>query len=211
MIDAYTFTTPNGFKLLIALEELGLEYRTKWINIAKGEQKSPEYLAVNPNGKIPALVDDEGPEGPIAVFESGAILTYLAEKTGKLMPSSGPGRYAVMEWVYFAIGGPGPMMGQYQHFIKFAKEQVPYAIERYKAETERLLEVLDKRLADNRYLAGDFSIADIINFTWPNAARTRMGVDFTPYPNLVRWLDELAARPAFVKALAMKPPVAAGT
>jgi len=206
MIDAYTWTTPNGFKLIIALEELGLDYRIHWINIGNGDQNTPEFRAVNPNGKIPAVVDDEGPsDETIAVFESGAVLTYLAEKTGKLLPSTGPDRYAVLEWVFFAIGGPGPMIGQLSHFTKFAKEKIPYAIDRYTTETHRILGVLDQRLADHRYLAGDFSIADIINFTWPHAARTFLGLDLSAYLNLVRWLDELQARPAFARALAMKP------
>ncbi|CAN5407469.1 glutathione S-transferase family protein [soil metagenome] len=200
MIDAYVWTTPNGFKLLIALEELGLPYTPHWIDITKGDQQKPEYIAINPNSKIPALVDDG-----VQVFESAAILIYLAEKTGKLLPASGQARYTTLEWVEFNIGGPGPMLGQLGFFTKSAKEKVPMAIERYTKESERLMKVLDSRLADHKYLAGaDFTIADIINFTWANAGRSFLGLDYAPYPNLVRWLDELAARPAFVKALAMK-------
>jgi len=203
MIDAYVWTTPNGFKLLIALEELALPYRVNWIDITKGDQQKPEYKAINPNSKIPAIVDRDT---NTTVFESGAVLTYLAEKTGKLLPTSGPQRYTVLEWMYFNVGGPGPTMGQLGFFTKFAKEKVPMAIERYTKETERLLHVLDTRLGETTYLAGpDFTLADIINFTWANAGRTFLGLDYTPFPNLVRWLDELAARPAFAKALAMKP------
>jgi GSH-dependent disulfide-bond oxidoreductase len=200
MIDAYVWTTPNGFKALIALEELELPYRTHWIDIGKGDQQKPEYIAINPNSKIPAIVDDN-----IHVFESGAVLIYLAEKAGKLLPTSGQARADTLAWTFFNIGNTGPMLGQLGFFSKFAKEKVPMAIERYTKETERLLKVLDARLGQTKYLAGEFSIADIINFTWANAGRTFLGLDYAPYPNLVRWLDELAARPAFVKALAMKP------
>jgi GST-like protein len=203
MIDAYVWTTPNGFKLLIALEELALPYRVNWVDIGKGEQAKPEFIAVNPNAKIPAIVDRDT---NISVFESGAVLTYLAEKAGKLLPASGPERYATLEWMYFTIGGPGPMMGQLGFFARFAKEKIPMAIERYTKESERLMKVLDVRLGETKYLAGsELTIADILNFTWANAGRTFLGLDYKPLPNLVRWLDELGARPAFVKALAMKP------
>jgi len=198
MIDAYTWTTPNGFKLLIALEELGLDYKLHWIDIGKGAQSTPEYVAINPNSKIPALVDGEH-----KVFESGACLLYLADKTGKLMPKD---KYTALEWMFWQVGGTGPMLGQYSHFEKFAKEKIPYAIDRYKQESERLMKVLDRRLGEAKYLAGDeFSMADIINWTWPNAARSFLKMDLSGYPHLTRWLDELAARPAFVKAMAMKP------
>ena len=201
MIDAYVWTTPNGFKLLIALEELGLPYTPHWIDITKGDQQKPEYIAINPNSKIPALVDDG-----VTVFESAAVLTYLAEKTGKLLPASGQARYTTLEWVAFNVGGVGPMLGQLAFFTKYAKEKVPMAIERYTKEAERLLKVLDTRLATTRYLAGDdLTIADIMNFTWANAGRSFLGLDYAPYPNLVRWVDELAARPAFAKAMALKP------
>jgi GSH-dependent disulfide-bond oxidoreductase len=201
MIDAYVWTTPNGFKALIALEELALPYRTHWVDITKGEQQKPEYVAINPNSKVPAIVDDG-----INVFESGAVLIHLAEKAGKLLPTSGQARADTLAWTFFNIGNTGPMLGQLGFFSKFAKEKVPMAIERFTKETERLLKILDTRLGQTKYLAGaEFSIADIINFTWANAGRTFLGLDYAPYPNLVRWLDELAARPAFVKALAMKP------
>jgi GSH-dependent disulfide-bond oxidoreductase len=200
MIDAYVWTTPNGYKALIALEELVVPYTLHWIDITKGEQKSPAFLAINPNHKIPALID-----GDTTVFESGAVAIYLAEKTGKLLPPSGPARYTTLEWVFFNIGGPGPILGQLGYFAKFAKEKIPHAIERFTAEAERLFGVLDKRLGEARYLAGEFSIADIINFTWPNSAREFLGIDMARWPSLVRWLDELKARPAFAKALALKP------
>jgi len=207
MIDAYVWTTPNGFKALIALEELALPYRTHWVDIGKGDQRSPEYLKINPNSKIPAIFDaDNGTR----VFESGAVLTYLAEKAGKLLPASGQARYEVLSWMYFNVGNTGPMLGQLGFFAKFAKEKVPMAIDRYTKEAERLLKVLDTRLGETQYLGGsDFTLADIINYTWANAGRTFLGLDMAPYPHLVRWLDELGKRPAFVKALAMKPPGAA--
>src|SRR3569833_3192135 len=195
MIAAYVWTTPNGFKALIALEELALPYRAHWIDIGKGDQRTPEYIKINPNSKIPASCD---PDTNIRVFESGAVLTYLAEKAGKLLPASGPGRYEPFAWMYFNVGGTGPMFG---------KEKGPMASERYTKEAERLLAVLDARLGEVPYLAGsEFSLADIINYTWANAGRTFLGLDMAPYPHLVRWLDELGKRPAFVKALAMKPP-----
>jgi GSH-dependent disulfide-bond oxidoreductase len=206
MIDAYVWTTANGYKALIGLEELGLEYRPCWIDLMKGQQTTAEYLAINPNNKIPAIVDHDGPGGrPITVFESGAVLVYLAEKTGTLLPASGPERYTTLEWVFFNVGGPGPMLGQLGYFTKFASEQVPHAIERFTKEAHRLFRVLDQRLGKVPYLAGELSIADIINFTWPNAARTFLGMDLAGYPNLTRWLDELAGRPAFARALAMQP------
>jgi GSH-dependent disulfide-bond oxidoreductase len=209
MIDAYVYTTPNGFKALIGLEELGLPYETHWIDITKGEQMSPEYLSINPNNKIPAIVDRDGPDGkPITVFESGAVLVYLAEKTGKLLAKSGAARYTTLEWVFFNAGGPGPMLGQLGYFKKFAPEKVPPAIERYTKEAERLLRVLDKRLAQVPYLAGEFSIADIMNMTWARAAKTFIGMDLGPYPNLSRWIAELEDRPAFKRALEMKPSAA---
>jgi GST-like protein len=207
MIDAYVFTTPNGFKALIGLEELGLEYTTRWIDITKGAQMTPEYLAINPNNKIPAIVDHDGPDGkPVAVFESGAVLLYLADKTGKLLARSGAARYEALEWVFFNAGGPGPMLGQLSYFTKFAPEKIPAAIERFTKEAERLFRVLDKRLGEVPYLAGELSIADIMNMTWPRAAKTFLGMDLGAYANLTRWLAELEERPAFKRALAMTPP-----
>jgi GST-like protein len=206
MIDAYVWTTPNGYKALIALEELGLSYRTRWIDISKGEQMSPEFLAVNPNNKIPAIVDSEGPDGsPISVFESGAVLTYLADKTGALLPKGGAARYATLEWVFFNAAGTGPMLGQLNYFTRFASEKIPAAIERYTKEAQRLYRVLDKRLSEVPYLAGEFSIADIMNMTWARAGKGIAGLDVGSYPNVTRWLDELEQRPAFQRALGMKP------
>ena len=208
MIDAYTWKTPNGFKLLIALEELGLEYQPHWVDISKGEQLTPSFLAVNPNNKVPAIVDHDGPEGhPISVFESAVVLIYLAEKAGKLLPTDPNGRFATLEWTVFNVAGAGPTIGQYQHFLKFAPEKVPYALDRYGKESHRIFKVLDTRLEQREFLVGDtLTIADIINFTWPQTARTSLGMDLSAYPNLGRWLDALAARPAFIKALAMRPP-----
>jgi GST-like protein len=209
MIDTYVWTTPNGFKALIAVEEFAVPHTLHWINIGKGEQNKPEYLAINPNNKIPAIVDHEpkGGGGPITIFESGAILVYLAEKTGKLLAASGADRYTALEWVFFNIGGPGPMLGQLGFFTKFSKEKNPQAIDRFTEEAERLFRVLDGRLAKVRYLAGEqLTIADIANFTWPRAARTFLGMDLSKHVHLTRWLDELEARPSFAKALAIKPP-----
>lgn len=207
MIDVYAWTTPNGRKALIAAEELGVAYRVRWVDITKGEQKLPDYLAINPNGKIPAIVDPDGPDGnPISVFESGAIAIYLAEKTGKLLPTTGAARYVTLEWVFFNIGGPGPMLGQLGYYTKFSPEKHQPSIERFSKEADRLLGVLDGRLAQVRYLAGsELTIADIINFTWPHGAKTFLGLDLGPYPNLVRWMTELEQRPAFAKALALEP------
>jgi GST-like protein len=206
MIDAYVWTTPNGFKALVGLEEFGLPYELHWVNITKGEQTRPEYLAINPNNKIPAIVDRET---GITVFESGAVLAYLAEKTGRLLAAAGAERYRALEWVFFNVGGPGPMLGQLGYYTKFSKDDpaiVEHGKARFGKEADRLFRVLDGQLGRSRYLAGDtFTIADIMNFTWPNAARTFIGLDLSPYPHLVRWLDELAARPAFTKALALKP------
>ena len=172
MIDAYVYTTPNGFKALIGLEELALPYELHWVDITKGAQMTPEYLAINPNNKIPAIVDRDGPHGkPVTVFESGAVLVYLAEKAGKLLAKSGAERYAALEWVFFNAGGTGPMLGQLGYFSKFAPEKVPAAIERFTKEAHRLFGVLDKRLAQVPYLAGEFSIADIMNMTWPGRFR----------------------------------------
>lgn len=202
MIDAYVWTTPNGFKALIALEEFGLPYQTHWVNITKGEQTRPEYLAINPNNKIPAIVD-----GEIKVFESGAVLTYLAEKTGKFLAKDGPERYAALEWVFFNIGNTGPMLGQLGFFKKFAPEKIPLAIERYTKEAERLFGVLDRRLAEVPYLAGaEYTIADMINVTWVSAGRSFLGLSFDAYPHLVKWIEAVEARPAVARALAMKPP-----
>jgi GST-like protein len=212
MIDAYVWTTPNGFKAIIALEELGLPHELHWVNLMKGEQMRPEYLAINPNNKIPAIIDRDGPGGqPITIFESGAVLVYLADKTGKLLAREGVDRYTALQWLFFNVGGPGPMIGQLGYYSIFAVDQPPVVIDagkaKYGAEAERLFRVLDGRLASSHYLAGDtFTIADIINFTWPNAARSFLKLDLSGYQHLTRWLDELAERPAFAPGLATQPP-----
>jgi glutathione S-transferase len=193
MIDLYTAATPNGFKASIALEELALPYEVHAIDLAKQEQKQPWFLEINPNGRIPAIRDRD--EDGFAVFESGAILIYLAEKTGKLMPADIKGRSLVLQWLMFQKGGVGPMMGQANVFHRYLPEKIPVAIERYQNESKRLLTVLDTRLKDNEYLAGDYSIADIANWAW---ARTHKwsGVDIGDLAHLQRWIAQLSERPA---------------
>jgi len=202
MIDLYTAATPNGYKVSIALEELGLPYELRALNLAEGEQKQPWFLAINPNARIPAIVDRDADDFP--VFESGAILVYLAEKTGRLMPSDPKGRSRVLQWLMFQMGGLGPMMGQANVFTRYFPDKVPPVIDRYLRESRRLLEVLDGRLARAEWLAGDYSIADIANFAW---ARTHAwpGVDISGLDHLQRWLDAIAARPAVQRGL-LKPP-----
>ena len=203
MIELYTWGTPNGRKVSIMLEELGLPYNVHAINIGKDDQFKPEYIAINPNSKIPSIVDPEGPDGaPISLMESGAILVYLAEKTGKLLPESKRGRSVAMQWLMFQMGGVGPMFGQVHHFLRAAKEPVPYAIERYTKETRRLYGVLDARLADREYLADEYSIADIATYPWVARYewhKTRL----EDYPNVKRWYDAIGARPAVQKGMAV--------
>ena len=202
MIELYTWTTPNGYKPVIALEELGLEYQLRPINIGAGDQQKPEYLRINPNGKIPALIDHDHPNGPVSVFESAAILIYLAEKTGKLLPREEPGRSRVMEWVMFQMSAVGPMLGQLGHF-RNAAEKIPYAIDRYQKEQERIYRVLDGRLGEGEYLADEYSIADVCTFPWI-AMSKRFGVPVDGYPNLSRWVDAVDARPAVKRAFEAK-------
>ncbi|MSO89926.1 MAG: glutathione S-transferase family protein [Rhodospirillaceae bacterium] len=203
MIALYTAGTPNGHKISIMLEEIGLAYTVHNVRILKGEQFAPEFVAINPNSKIPAIVDSEGPDGnPIAMFESGAILMYLADKTGKLIPRERRGYWDVVQWLMFQMGGVGPFFGQAHHFMRFAKEKVPYAIERYCTETRRLYGVLDRRLAERDYLAGDYSIADIATFPWV-ARHDWQEVALEDFPNVKRWFDAIAARPAVVRGLAV--------
>lgn len=197
MLTLYTWSTPNGYKVSIALEELGLPYTVQPINISKDEQFAPHFLALNPNHKIPVLVDSEGPGGKeIVLAESGAILIYLAEKTGKLLPKDPAERLQALQWLMFQMGGFGPMLGQAHHFLRFAPEKVPYAIERYSKEAARLYGVLEKRLVTVPYLAGnEYSIADIA--CWPWAARHEwQGVNLADYPAVQRWFNAIAARPA---------------
>lgn len=201
MIILYTWGTPNGKKISIALEELGLPYEVKPIHIGKNEQFAPDYLAISPNNKIPALVDSDGPEGqPISIFESGAILIYLAEKTGRLLPQDARQRMEVLQWLMFQMGGFGPMLGQAHHFNKFAPERIPYAMERYSKEANRLYGVLDKQLAGRDYVAGDYSIADIALYPW-SLTTEMQGVDVSHYPNIVAWQARMAAKPGVQRGL----------
>jgi GST-like protein len=203
MIDLYFWHTSNGRKISIMLEELGLPYKVHSINIGKGDQFTPDYVAINPNSKIPAIVDPEGPDGkPITLFESGAILIYLADKTGRFLPTAPRARYETLQWLMFQMGGVGPMFGQAHHFRRSASEQVPYGIERYTKETRRLYGVMNKRLADVAYLSTDYSIADIATFPW--CARYEwQGVDLGEFPNVKRWYDAIAARPAVARGMAV--------
>jgi GSH-dependent disulfide-bond oxidoreductase len=202
MIDLYLWTTPNGYKPLIMLEELGTDYKMHPINIGKGEQFGSDFLLINPNGKIPAIVDGAGTPDEVVVFESGAILIYLAEKFGRFLPTSGQARATTITWLMFQMGGIGPMFGQLGHFMN-AKEKIEYAINRYRTETERLYGVLDKRLGEERYLAGEYSIADMATAPWANAM-DRFNIPREKFPNVVRWLDEVKARPAVAKAMSVK-------
>ena len=196
-IALYTWKTPNGRKVSIMLEELGLPYEVHPINIGQGEQHAPDFLAISPNNKIPAIVDPEGPAGaPIALFETGAILIYLAEKTGRLLPQDARGRSVTLQWLMWQMGGFGPMLGQAHHFMRFNPGKAPYAEERYGNETRRLYNVLDRRLGEAAFLAGEtYTIADVATFPW--AARHEWHrVALEDFPNVKRWYDELAARPA---------------
>jgi GST-like protein len=203
-IECWSWPTPNGHKVHIALEELELPYTVRAVDIGAGEQFQPEFLAITPNHRIPAIVDPRGPGGQrIALFESGAILIYLAEKAGRLLPSDPAGRYACLQWLMFQMGGVGPMFGQYNHFAAYAPEKLPYAIERYTNEVARLHRVLNKRLEDAAYLAGDdYSIADIATFPWVRNPERR-GIDLADYPAVRRWHDAIAARPAVQRGVAV--------
>jgi len=202
MITLYTWSTPNGRKISIALEELGLPYEVKPVNITRDEQFAPGFLAISPNNKIPAIVDPDGPGGaPISLFESGAILIYLAEKTGRLLPADPRGRYQTLEWLMMQMGSVGPMFGQAHHFLRFAPEDVPYARKRYSAETRRIYGVLDRRLADREWLAADqYTIADIATYPWV-ARHEWQQVDLADFPNVRRWFDALGARPAVARGM----------
>ncbi len=199
MIDLYTFTTPNGRKASIMLEEVELPYNVHTIDITKGDQFTPEFVAINPNSKIPAIVDqDTG----ITVFESGAILIYLAEKTGKLLPTATKERFQVLSWLMLQMGSVGPMLGQLNHFKRFAPEKIPYAIERYQKETLRLYSVLDKQLAEREFLCGDYSIADIATYPWL-AIHEMQGLTLDDHPNLKRWVETVQQRPAVERGMAV--------
>jgi GST-like protein len=203
-IEVWTWPTPNGHKVHIALEELGLPYTVVPVAIGKGEQFRPEFLAITPNHRIPAIVDPDGPGGkPLKLFESGAILIYMAEKAGALIPKDPAARYTCLQWLMFQMGGVGPMFGQYGHFHTYAPEKLPYAQARYANEVQRLHRVLDKRLSEAPYLAGEeYSIADIATFPWIRNA-DRRGVDLGQYPHVARWHDAIAARPAVQRGVAV--------
>ena len=197
MIEVYSWATPNGHKVHIMLEECGLPYRAIPVNIGAGDQFKPEFLAISPNNKIPAIVDPYGPDGqPISMFESGAILLYLASKTGRFLPEDTRGRFQTLEWLMFQMGSIGPMLGQTHHFRIYAPEKIGYAIERYSNEARRLYGVMDRRLAKSRYIAGpDYGIADIAIFPWLRSWKNQ-GIEWSEFPHLKGWFDEIAARPA---------------
>jgi GST-like protein len=203
MIDLYTWKTPNGRKVSVMLEECGLAYNTHPIDIGKGDQFTPQFLALNPNGRIPAITDSIGPDGnSITVFESGAILVYLAGKTGRFLPAGDRGKYLALQWLMFQMGGVGPMFGQVHHFLRAAKEQVPYAIERYTREKDRLYGVLDKRLAEAAYLAGEYSIADMATYPWV-ARHEWHKTELGNFPSVKRWYEAIGARPAVQRGMAV--------
>lgn len=201
MIDYYFWTTPNGYKILVFLEEAGIQYRIIPVNLSKGEQFDSKFLQISPNNKIPAIIDyePEGTRGPIAIFESGAILLYLAEKTSQFIPTELVARTEVLKWLFWQMGGLGPMLGQYQHFNQYAIEKIPYAIERYKKETKRLFTVLNKKLDNSQYISGEYSIADMACYPWILKYHF-LGLQLDNFPNLKRWVDLLAARPAIIRA-----------
>lgn len=202
MIHLYTWRTPNGRKVSILLEETGLPYIVHPVNIGEGEQFKPEFLALNPNGKIPAIVDEDGPGGgAFSLFESGAILIYLAEKSGMFLPSAPRSRYSVLQWLMFQMGGVGPFFGQAHHFLRYAPEPIPYAIERYRKETRRLYGVMDGELAKRAYLAGEaYTIADIATYPWV-ARHEWHQVELGDFPHVKRWFDAISARPAVQRGM----------
>jgi GST-like protein len=201
MFDLYTWSTPNGRKASIMLEECGLAYEVHAIDISKGEQFAPDFLKISPNNKIPAIVDPDGPGGRrFSLFESGAILIYLGEKTGRFIPKDPATRYIALQWLMFQMGGLGPMLGQTHHFLRAAPEPVPYAIKRYKDETRRLYGVLDKRLGEAEYLAGEYSIADIASYPWVARYEWHQ-IDLVDFPNVKRWFDVIGARPAVERGM----------
>ena len=203
MITLYYWPTPNGHKITIFLEEAGVPYRISPVNIGEGEQFRPEFLAISPNNRMPAIVDDAPRDGgePLSVFESGAILVYLAEKTGKFLPEDTRGRVRVLEWLFWQVGGLGPMAGQNHHFGRYAPQKIPYAIDRYVNETNRLYGVLDRRLAREPFLAGEYSIADMAAYPWI-VPHEEQGQNLRDFPNVERWFEAIAARPAVRRAYA---------
>jgi GSH-dependent disulfide-bond oxidoreductase len=205
MIDVYTWPTPNGHKVHVMLEECALPYAVHAIDIGAGDQFSPNFLKISPNNKIPAIVDSDGPDGkPISIFESGAILLYLAGKTGRFLPADVRGKYVALEWLMFQMGGVGPMLGQAHHFRLYAPEKIEYAIKRYTNEAKRLYGVMDKRLSQVEYFAGDYSIADIAIFPWTRSYANQ-GIELADFPHVKRWFEAIDAREAVqrgVKVLA---------
>ena len=200
-IELYYWPTPNGHKISIMLEECGLPYEVKYINIGRGDQFAPSFLKIAPNNRMPAIIDPDGPSGePISVFESGAILQYLGRKTGKFYPSDERKRVDVEQWLYWQMGGLGPMAGQCHHFRNYAPEKIPYAIDRYTNEVNRLYGVMNKRLADREYLAGDYSIADMASFPWTRSYANQ-GQNIADFPHLEAWFNRIQARPAVQKAV----------
>jgi GST-like protein len=202
MIELYYFPSPNGLKVAIMLEECGLPYQVHPVNILRGEQFASAYLAINPNNKIPAIVDPDAPGGPLPVFESGAVLLYLAEQTGRFLPPDSRGRYEALQWVFWQVGGLGPMAGQAHHFRAFAPEVVPYAIRRYTDECNRLYGVLDRRLAGREWLAGEYSIADMACWPWI-MHHARQGQDLGDFTEVRRWFEAMRGRPGVSRALAV--------
>jgi len=205
LIELFSWPTPNGQKIHIMLEELGLPYKVTAVNIGEGEQFKPEFLAINPNHRIPAIVDDDGPGGqPLCLFESGAILIYLAEKAGRFIPTEPAARYICLQWLMFQMAGVGPMFGQANHFANYAPEKIPYAIDRYRNEAARLLRVLEKRLGETKHLAGrDYSIADIATFPWVRSAAAVGHLDLNETPVVKNWMEGIDARPAVERGLAV--------
>ena len=203
-IQCFSWATPNGHKIHIMLEECGFDYEVIPVNIAAGEQFKPDFLKISPNNRIPAIVDPQGPDGePISIFESGAILIYLAGKAGKFLPQDVRGKFKALEWLMWQMGGLGPMLGQAHHFRLYAPEKIPYAINRYTNEAKRLYGVLDKRLSNHPFLAGkEYSIADIAAFPWTRSAANQ-GIDWAEFPHAKRWHDEIAARPAVIRGVAV--------
>ena len=208
MIDLYTAATPNGWKASILLEELAVPYQVHAVSLSRGDQKQPDYLKINPNGRIPAIVDRDADD--FAVFESGAILIYLAEKYGRLLPADVKGRSQVIQWLMFQMGGIGPMQGQANVFFRYAPEKIPYAIDRYQAETKRLYRVLDTELQGRDFLCGDYSIADIANWTWVSL-HDWAGVSIDDLPALQAWVERIRARPAVQRGIVIPEPVDFGS
>ncbi len=203
MIELYTWPTPNGFKVSIMLEELGMSYNVHAVNIGAGDQFKPDFLKISPNNKMPAIVDTDGPDGrPISLFESGAILLYLAEKTGRFIPKNKPGYWTAVQWVMWQMAGFGPMLGQLGHFKNYAPEPLPYAIDRYANEASRLYRVLDKRLSESEYLAGDYGVADMAVFPWSRGWE-RHGQKMDEIPNFKRWFEAISERPAVKRGVAV--------